>query len=248
MAKKDENLKRLFSALDKAQNKASLQAYTELPQTDFASISLSAPQKTIFESREAINLFLAGQGAGKTFLMGVVAGRFIQSYPHKKGLIAANTYSQLSGTTLFRVREVWKHHFGWTEYNEYTKQGHYTVGVQPPASFNLENHNFENYRNVISFCNGALIHYHSLDNYKPIDGLEISWACLDETKDTRPEAITEVILGRLRQKNASEETPNRLGISSENTRNSSEATPSHSEQARNSISFLCLQALPKIHS
>jgi hypothetical protein len=240
MAKNAKNLDGLFSALDKATGKSRRKTIA-LPQADFSTLSLSRPQQAILNSLQAINLFLAGQGAGKTFLIGVLTAYFIQNHPHRKGLIAANTYAQLSGVTLFRIREVWKQYFGWEEYNEYTRQGHYTVGVEPPASFNLENHNFENYRNIISFCNGAVVHYHSLDNYKPIDGLEIAWACLDETKDTRPEAITEVLLGRLRQKNKSEPTPKhsepaRNGSefarnSSEFARNSSEPTPKQSEQA-----------------
>ena len=229
MAKNQKSLERLFSAINKAQNKSDLSNQLVLPEADFSLLNLSTPQKAIFKSKEAINLFLAGQGAGKTFLAGVITAYLIQAHPHKKGLIAANTYSQLSGITLFRIREVWKEYFGWKEYNEYTKEGHYTVGVQPPSTFNISSHNFENYRNIISFCNGTVVHYHSLDNYKPIDGLEISWACLDETKDTRPEAITEVILGRLRQKNKSEV--------SEQARNNSEFSSEYSEQARNGSEF-----------
>ncbi|GAB4129558.1 MAG: hypothetical protein Fur0027_14470 [Raineya sp.] len=229
MAKNQKSLERLFSAINKAQNKDDLSKQPVLPKADFSILNLSKPQKAIFASKEAINLFLAGQGAGKTFLAGIITAYLIQAYPHKKGLIAANTYSQLSGSTLFRIREVWKECFGWKEYNEYTKQGHYTVGVQPPSVFNTTSHNFENYRNIISFCNGTVIHYHTLDNYKPIDGLEISWACLDETKDTRPEAITEVILGRLRQKTPSE--------GSERVRSGSEFSSENSERARSSSEF-----------
>lgn len=199
MAKSTKDLNRLFGELNKAQNKYNPK-HIQLPPVDLSKVRLSAPQQAIFESEETINLFLAGQGAGKTFAMAIISAPLIQNYPWKKGLIGANTYSQLSGVTLFRIREEWKRYFGWKEYNDYTKEGHYTVGVQPPDTFNTEGHNFETYRNIISFCNGAVIHYHSLDNYKPIDGLEIGWALLDETKDTKPEAITEVILGRLRQK------------------------------------------------
>ncbi|MDX1903786.1 MAG: terminase family protein [Thermonemataceae bacterium] len=201
MAKKN-NLNRLFDALDEVQGIKTIRKETELPPADFEKLvsELSEPQRAIFKSTETINLFLGGQGSGKTYLAGLLTAYLVASHPEQKGLIAANTYAQLSGTTLFRIREVWKS-LGWIEYNEYTKEGHYTVGVQPPESFNTQTHNFETYRNIISFCNGTVVHYHSLDNYKPIDGLEISWACLDETKDTRPEAITEVILGRLRQKN-----------------------------------------------
>lgn len=40
----------------------------------------------------------------------------------------------------------------------------------------------------------------SLENYKAIEGIEVGWALLDETADTKEVAVTEVITGRLRQK------------------------------------------------
>lgn len=161
---------------------------------------MSAPQLAIFESRKQRNLFLAGQGAGKTHLGGNISAFFIEKCPKIRGLIAANTYSQLTRSTLFRIREVWKEEFGWKEYNEYTGEGNYVVGVQPPKHFNTDTHNFDRYDNIISFEEGAVVYIGSLDNYKALDGIEIGWAICDETKDTREEAIKEVIVGRLRQK------------------------------------------------
>jgi hypothetical protein len=161
---------------------------------------LSMPQLAVFNSRQQINLFLAGQGSGKTHLGGVLSGFFIDNFPHVRGLIAANTYDQLNRSTLFRIREVWRNELGWKEFNEYTGEGNYVVGIQPPPHFDLTYHNFDRYNNIISFENGAVVYVGSLDNYKPLDGIEIGWAICDETKDTREEAIKEVIVGRLRQK------------------------------------------------
>lgn len=172
-----------------------------LPVIDFETIPglLSPPQQSIFTSNAPVNLFLGGQGSGKTHLAGIITAKLVSLYPTLIGMIAANTYQQLNMATLFRIREVWKEVFGWTEYNEFTNQGHYTVGKQPPPHFKTDTHNFENYRGIISFVNGAALFFRSLDNYKAIDGITIGWAILDETKDTREEALKEVILGRLRQ-------------------------------------------------
>src|SRR5574343_655094 len=63
---------------------------------------LSMPQIAVFNSRQQINLFLAGQGSGKTHLGGGLSGFFIDNFPHVRGLIAANTYDQLNRSTLFR--------------------------------------------------------------------------------------------------------------------------------------------------
>ncbi len=161
---------------------------------------LSMPQQAIFESRKQLNLFLAGQGAGKTHLGGNLSAYYIEQFPKVRGLIGANTYDQLNRSTLFRIREVWKNEFAWKEYNEYTGEGNYVVGIQPPAHFDTTTHNFDRYNNIISFDTGAVVYIGSLDNYKALDGIEVGWAICDETKDTREEAIKEVIIGRLRQK------------------------------------------------
>jgi hypothetical protein len=160
----------------------------------------SKPQYDILTSRSKINLFLAGQGGGKTHCAGAVSAVFISNFPNAKGLIAANTYDQLNRSTMYRIREVWEHEFGIKEYSEQTGEGCYVVGIQPPKHFNTSQHNFDRYNNIVSFDNGAVVYIGSFDNYKALDGMEISWAILDETKDTKEEAIKEVILGRLRQK------------------------------------------------
>ena len=114
-------------------------------------ISLSEPQSYILESSKEINLFEAGVGSGKTHLAGIISYRFIEHFPEVKGFIGANTYDQLTTSTLYRVREVWKMFFGLEE------DKHYVVGKQPPAHFKQDNHNFDSYNNIISFVNGAII-------------------------------------------------------------------------------------------
>jgi hypothetical protein len=59
--------------------------------------------------------------------------------------------------------------------------------------------NFDRFNNIISFCNGGLIFTGSLDNYMSHSGKEFGFALLDETKDTKEEALKEVIITRLRQ-------------------------------------------------
>jgi len=161
-------------------------------------MELSAPQHDIATSRKQINGFLAGQGSGKSHVAGAISADFITNFPAARGLIAANTYSQLTRSTLFRVREVWKE-FGIVEYNEKTGKGHYVTGKQPPSHF-TKLYDYDNYNNIISFSWGTVVYVGSLDNYKALDGMEITWAMLDETKDTKETAVKEVIVGRLRQR------------------------------------------------
>lgn len=159
----------------------------------------SRPQFDILTSRKQINLFLAGQGSGKSFIAGILSGTFISKFPGVRGFIGANTYLQLSDSTLFRIRVVWRECFGWTEFSKSNPYGNYVIDITPPAHFNTEGQDFDSYHGKICFKNGTVIFKGSLENYKAHDGKEFAWAILDETKDTKEEAVKEVILGRLRQ-------------------------------------------------
>jgi hypothetical protein len=159
---------------------------------------LSDPQMAILESTASINLFLAGTGSGKTYLAGAISINFIKKFPEVRGAVFANTYDQLNTSTLFRIREYWAS-IGITEWNKDNPLGLYTSGKEPPASWIKCKRNFDRFNNIISFCNGALIFTGSLDNYESHSGKEFGWCLLDETKDTREEAVKEVIITRLRQ-------------------------------------------------
>jgi len=136
---------------------------------------------------------MGGTGSGKTYMDGVISYDLLNNNPNIYGFIGANTYEQLNTSTLKRIRDVWKNEFKLIE------NKHYIVGRRPPLSFDLRNHNFNRYDNIISFCNGAVIYTGSLDNYEVHSGKELGWAILDETYLTKEEAVKEVILHRLRQ-------------------------------------------------
>ena len=157
------------------------------------TLDLSEPQKAILNSTCIRNLFLAGVGSGKSHVAAMTASRFIKNFPYVRGFIGANTYSQLTKSTLLRVFEVWKDEFGWIQGNDYV------VDIQPPSHYKIQGARLKKYDNTISFKNGHLIFTASLENYKAIDGTEFAYALLDETKDTKEEAVKEVIVARLRQ-------------------------------------------------
>ena len=157
-------------------------------------IQLTNPQKFNITSLKPINLFMAGVGSGKTHLGGVISYNFANNFPHVKGMIAANTYLQLSQSTMFRIREVWKHDFNLIEDRDYVDN------KRPPSHFNTTYHNFDDYYNIISFRSGAIIFKASLDRPAAHEGKEVGWCICDETKDTKEEVIKDVIIARLRQK------------------------------------------------
>lgn len=159
---------------------------------------ISEPQMAILSSTAAINLFLAGTGAGKTHLGGILSITFINEFPECRGAIFANTFDQLNTSSLFRIREYWAS-IGITEWSKDNPTGLYVSGKEPPVQWSKCKRNFDRFNNIISFCNGGLIFTGSLDNYMMHSGKEFSWCLLDETKDTKEEALKEVILTRLRQ-------------------------------------------------
>jgi len=156
-------------------------------------LEFSDPQFELLESTAQIKLFHAGVGSGKTFIIGVDNLILAKKYPHVRGFIGANTYSQLNKSTLVGVFKFWAS-------VGIIRDVHYVVDRIPPPNFKIFGERLKSYDNTISFSNGKLIFLASLDNYKAIDGIEIGHAHLDETKDTAEEAVREVILARLRQK------------------------------------------------
>ena len=167
------------------------------------TLEMSDPQLAVMNARTRIIAEIAGQGAGKTMTLGLLVAMKILQFPEVKGFIGANTHEQLSGATLTRLFKVFEDIYQMTEYDKQNNPtGHYVINKKPPvnARWRKPKYTFKNYNNIISFWNGATVFLGSLENYKAHDGKEFGWAHLDETKDTKEEAITAVILGRLRQK------------------------------------------------
>lgn len=156
-------------------------------------LEFSDPQLDIIESTADLSLFLAGTGSGKTHTIGADNAIYARKFPHVKGFIGANTYQQLSKSTLAGVFKFWEEKIGWK------RDIHYVVDRIPPEGFKRYGPPLKSYQNTISMANGKLIYLSSLDNYSVIDGQEFAHASLDETKDTAEEALREVIFPRLRQ-------------------------------------------------
>lgn len=156
-------------------------------------LTLSNPQFEVLESTAQRILMHCGVGSGKSHVAGLISIEYAIKFPEVRGFIGANSYSQLAKATLDRIFKVWAE-MGIVEDQQFV------VDKIPPSHFKIVGTKLKSYENTISFDNGALIFVASLDNYKMIDGTEFGWAILDETKDTREEAVKEVIVARLRQK------------------------------------------------
>lgn len=162
-------------------------------------IILSEPQDAVLSCLQDVILDMAGQGSGKSQLIGYSSGMLITEFPEAMGFIGANTVMQLSQSTLVRVFATWQEVYGYTEFDAKSNPGGaYVVDKKPPPHFRRI-HKLKDYNGTISFYNGAFVFLGSLENYMAHDGKQFAWAHLDETKDTKEEAVKQVILARLRQ-------------------------------------------------
>lgn len=155
-------------------------------------MEFSDPQLEIISSTAQINLFLAGLGSGKTFMIGARNLIFTINYPHVRGFIGANTYQQLAKSTLVGVFKFWG-------MCGLVRDVDYVVNKQPPEGFKIIGERLEKYDHTISFKNGKLYFLGSLENYDAIAGQEFAHADIDETKDSPEEGVKDVIIPRLRQ-------------------------------------------------
>lgn len=161
-------------------------------------IKLSRPQVSVKTSRASLILDMAGQGSGKTLNISIDVIEKVRAIPRAVGFIGANTHKQLSQSTLKNCFKYWKDIANWTQWSKNNPDGVFVVNKKPPDHFR-QYEILDNYHGTICFQNGHLIFTGSLKNYLAHDGKEFGYAHLDETKDTKREALTTVILGRLRQ-------------------------------------------------
>ena len=132
---------------------------------------LSQAQMDFVTSTESKTLFNGGLGSGKTFAGAVWAVYMTQKYPTCRGVITANTYTQLRDatlTTFFTVLDI----FGYTY--KYNKQ-----------------------EGKIFVEGGSEIHTRSMEKYEALRGPEYGWAWSDECAFYKKEAF-DVLIGRIR--------------------------------------------------
>lgn len=135
------------------------------------TVNVSNPQLEFLESTLSKTLFCGGLGSGKTFAGGVWAALMARQYPKVRGLITANSYSQLKKATLpgfFKILDQW--------------------GVR---------YKYKSQDGVIEIAGGATIYAISMEKFDLLRGIEVGWAWSDECAFYREEAYN-VLIGRIR--------------------------------------------------
>lgn len=134
---------------------------------------LNDAQMEFLNSTEASTLFCGGLGSGKTFSGAVWAAYMALSYPETRGMITANTHSQLRKATLVAL-------FGILD----------NMGVKYRYLVNSSE---------LHIQGGAVIYCYSMENYDNMRGVEVGWVWSDECAFYK-EAAYQVMRGRIRDR------------------------------------------------
>lgn len=151
------------------------------------NIELSPKQFEFVYSDKELFSYFAGIGTGKTFAGSMFSLLQMIQYPEAVGFIGANTVKQLHLSTL---PPFWRFLRQWGI--------KYVFNKRPPVSWGQTK--VEKHDGVISArVNGKLVQIYTftLENYEAYRGIEIGWFWIDETRDTREEAIS-VLFERMR--------------------------------------------------
>lgn len=139
------------------------------------NIELLPIQHKLLTSKAKLSAMVCGIGLGKTFTLAHYLLTTICNYPNSRGLVVANTYSQLTNATIPAIKEALE--LAGIEYN-------LTMGGA---------------KKMLTVGN-AVVYFYSLEIPDNIRGIEVSWICADEIAYSSQKAL-DVILGRLRGKN-----------------------------------------------
>lgn len=136
---------------------------------------ISPTQMAFLSSDKDFTLFCGGLGSGKTFAGGGWSMHMLHKFPKAKGLITANSYSQLQKATLPVFFEVLDK-FG-IQYQYKSQAGEIHIG-------------------------DTVVYAISMEKYDLLRGIEVGWAWSDECAFYKEEAFN-VLIGRIRDKNGS---------------------------------------------
>lgn len=139
------------------------------------NIKLLKGQHELLTSTSKYALLLAGIGYGKSYSLAHFVVNMVVNHPKSKGLIVANTYTQLSNATITVLTTLlddlglpYKAVLGGAK--KYIKIGE------------------------------TIVYIYSLEKYDSIRGIEVGWVAGDEIAFAKKEAI-DVVVGRLRDNN-----------------------------------------------
>jgi hypothetical protein len=151
------------------------------------NLQASEKQSLFLNLNSQLGLFLGGVGSGKTAAGAIWMLCRALKYPKALGFIGANTYGQLSKSTLPPFYKLLR-----------DNKIRYVHGKHPPKSWPVNDAIiFEEYDNVLTLDTGAQIVTYSLENWEVYRGIQVASVWIDETRDSKPEAFDE-LLQRLR--------------------------------------------------
>jgi hypothetical protein len=152
---------------------------------------LNDKQLQFLTARQKTRVAVWGRGAGKSHTIGLTQRKKAAVMPRSRGFLSSTTYNQLLTKTWPGIEASWEL-FG-------LKEGiHYVFGVQPPKHFEKPLSRVRKYSNIITFSNGRIIEFLSMDRPDLARGGSYDDGDIDEAALVKQEQWTKILLPSIR--------------------------------------------------
>jgi hypothetical protein len=140
---------------------------------------------------QLIKILIAGRGFGKSFINGISIMMKVATMPRSRGLFIGATYTQILTNTLLPMKQAWEM-FGYKEGVDYV------VGKKPPTHFTSPYQKPDRYENVISWWNGTIVVFGSMDRPQLFRGGNNDWVLTDEALLVKEEMYSQMVSPTIR--------------------------------------------------
>lgn len=155
------------------------------------SVYLNAKQWELLNELKKRNVFVGGRGSGKSTIGGDYLYRCVDTMPRSSGALMGPTFEILYNRSLPAINEHWQRLGLEEDYD-------FVVGKKPPPEFEKPYTPPKDFRNVISFANGTVIHLISLYEKNAGRGLSIQFLLGDEMAFAKRERFTKNVMPAMR--------------------------------------------------
>lgn len=136
-------------------------------------------------------VLIAGRGFGKSFVMGVSIMQKVQTLPKSRGLLVGPSYTQILTNILSPMKTAWSL-YGYEEGIDYV------IGKRPPKHFDQPYAPPDKYENVLSWWNGTICMFGSMDRPDLLRGGSNDWSLADEVLKYNRDKYEQIIAYTIR--------------------------------------------------
>ena len=158
---------------------------------DHVELYLNAKQQEFGEATQKIRVWIGGRGCGKSTEIGFVVAAKVEAMPRSRGFLAAATFKQIETKTWPGIAES-------LSLMGMEEGVHYVYGVKPPPHFDKPYARLKRYGDIVSFRNGSIIEFLSLDRPDNARGGSYDHGDIDEAALLKHSDWTKILLPAVR--------------------------------------------------